>query len=107
MISPLHGFLITIAALFLIPFSAFAQTTTPASQPAPPTGLRILLIDPSHTDTADSLAANLSSLPNLTPFQRVDIPKLPAAAAQHWDVVVWLTPEPLLYAKTPADAAFN
>src|SRR5207244_2974260 len=59
-------------------------------------GTRILIVDPSHSDTGEACAQILSIIPDAE-LKKVDIPQLAGVSEQHSDAIVWITPEPLLY----------
>jgi len=72
---------------------------------AAPAPLRVLIVDPSHSDTGELCAKTLAAIPDVS-WKKVDVPQLAKAAEQQWDTVVWIAPEPLLY-KDASKAAFD
>jgi hypothetical protein len=59
--------------------------------------IKVLLVDPAHTDTGDAVAESLAASRNFE-VRKVDITQLrPTTQPTDEKVVIWLTPEPSLY----------
>jgi hypothetical protein len=80
----------TLAGILLITFAAVLQTR--AANP-----LDVLIVDPGHTDTGDAVARALKSLSDAT-IDRVDMPALREARIENRSAIIWIGPEPTLYA---------
>jgi hypothetical protein len=83
-------------ALVLLGIFVLAYVSGVSADSAGTPPLRILLVDPGHTETGDYCAAAVAENPGAI-VKRVDLSQIDETRGSKWDAAIWVRPQPDLY----------